>query len=558
MDHILARLIDETVPTPNRLVMDGLAAHQMKRGEEYLSQAFESANESFPPGLRFERYERCTFEEEFAISTKLKNNKRVFDLSDSDLYLVKIKMSHNGEMIPDRYIYLPFCGTAGIIHLGGTKYHLTPVLTNKVLSPERNGIFVRLLRAKLTFNRSYHSLIVDDMHKLSYVTWAPIYEKKSKRAKKSEQVAATTKAESLSVHYLLCKYGLDEMFKRYLGSVPVYGYEEVNSENYPSSDWVITRSSHARSLLAPKTYKGEKGAPYRPAELRFAFRKDVWSKHAENLIAAVYYVMDHFPDLFPLRGGLDPRPYISGTMIWNIAMGHILWSGHYGENKLLENMSEHLSSLDHYADSHVLAKLFERGYKGVSNFYDIMNLIIRDFEKILVEGGGNNLCVYGKMVETLYYVFYDITEGLFMANYKLNKQAQKKELTEKDISETLKKYLRMGAVYDLRSGKIIAEAVSYSGDNKYPKVTSKISEQANRSGSSRGKGGSRMVLDETKYLDASMLDFGNALFMSSAHPSPVSRISPFANIDPDNGTVLPQPELVEFVRDLQPRLRTRE
>lgn len=554
MDDVFSRLIEDNVPRPNRLIMEGLAVHQMKRGEEYLQQSFESANESFPEGLRFVRYERCTPEEEFAIITKMKTSRRVFDLSESSLYLVKVIFEFNGEQIPDRYIYLPYCEKAGIMYLGGTKYHLTPILSSKVLSPERNGIFVRVLRDKITFNRSYHSMIVDDMKTMSYVAWSRIYDKKSK---KKGQVAATTKAESTAVHYLLCKYGFDELFRRYFGTVPVYGYDDINVDNYPRSDWVICQSSHVRSKIPPKTFKAERGFNYNPVDIRFAVRRDKWNEHMESYMTGVFYVLDHFPNVFNIRYGDRLDVWLQSPMIWEIAMGHVLWSGHYGENTLLKNMAEHLGSLDHYADTDAIRKLEQRGYKNIENFYDVLNIIIRDFKDILREGGGNNLCVYGKNLETLYYVYYDITEGLFTANYKLNKQALKKPLDEKHISETLKKFLRMGAIYDLRSGKNVTEAVSCSGDDMYSKLTSKVSEQANRPGSSRG-GGKRMVLDETKYLDASMIDAGSALFLSNAHPSPMSRISPFANVDPDTGTVLPQPELVDFINELRPRLKVRE
>lgn len=553
MDEVFSRLIEDNVPQPNRMIMEGLAVHQMKRGEEYLQQSFESANESFPEGLKFVRYERCTPEEEFAIITKMKT-RRVFDLSESSLYLVKVIFEFNGEEIPDRYIYLPYCETAGIMYLGGTKYHLTPILSSKVMSPEKNSIFVRVLRDKITFNRNYHRLIVDDVRTMTYVAWSRIYDKKSK---KRGQVAATTKAESTVIHYLLCKYGFDELFQRYFGTVPVYGYDDINVDNYPTSDWVICQSSHVRSKVPPKSYKGERGVLYNPVDIRFAIRRDKWSEALESYMAGVYYVLDHFPNVFNIRYGDDLRPWLQDSTIWRIAMGHVLWSGLYGENTLLKNMAEHLSSLDHYADTDAIRKLEQRGYRNIENFYDVMDIIVKDFKNILREGGGNNLCVYGKNLETLYYVYYDITEGLFTANYKLNKQALKKPLDEKHISETLKKFLRMGAAYDLRSGKSVTEAVSSSGDNMFLKLTSKISEQANRPGASRG-GGKRMVLDETKYLDASMLDAGSALFLSGAHPSVMSRVSPFANIDPDSGTILPQPELVDFIKDLGPRLRTRE
>ncbi len=65
--------------------MNGLATVNMEKSEEYVDSVFRSASRSFPPGLVYQGYERCTPYEEYAEITKIRNNKRAFDLAKSDL-----------------------------------------------------------------------------------------------------------------------------------------------------------------------------------------------------------------------------------------------------------------------------------------------------------------------------------------------------------------------------------------------------------------------------------------------------------------------------------------
>lgn len=535
MDALFARLLEEHTPKVNREVMNGLACFYMKRAEEYVNKIFKSASNSFPPGLVYLGYERCTPAEEFAVTTKVRYNKRTTDLAKSDLYLVKFKFSYKDEPLLDHYLYLPYINDAGIFSLGGAMYHVTPVLSDKVISPGVDNVFVRLLRDKIIFKRCYHTVIINDKRETIHVPWSQIHRK----LKNDNKVPITTKANTTIVHYLFAKFGFTETFMKFTGCKPVIGEEEINEKTYPSSEWIICSSSQVK----PKTYIHE---AYIPTNIRIAIPKQYWSNMTKSLIVGFFYIVDHFPNRFKVPN------YVEHTNLWMILLGHIVFSGNYGENKLYNSIKDHFVSLDDYVDNIIIEKLEESNY-FVKDFYDLLAIILDNFNNLILDND-NAASLYGKNLEILYYMLYEVTSGIFRINFKLSKQTNKRPLTIKDIQEAFNKNLKIGAVFGLSSGKIITESVSYSGDHKYFKLTSKIVEQENLPGGARGKA-RRTTVDESKHIDISAVEAGSVLFMSKANPSPSTRVNMFVSLDLNTGTILANPKLADIRNETQRLLK---
>lgn len=535
MDDLFARFLEKETPKLNPTIMEGLATVQIPLAEKYLDSVFKSVQVA---GLTYDGYARCTEEEEYLELSKPKNNnRRTFDIARSDLYLVKYKFSFKGEPLPDRYIYLPIVGEAGIIHLGGPMFHITPVLSDKVISPGNDAIFVRLLRDKINVRRCYHTLLIDGVRETTHVIYSHLY-RKSRTASK---VPVTTKAVTSFAHYLFAKHGLHETFQIYCGTVPVFGGEEINSSSYPDSDWVICESTQVK----PKTHIGEF---YSSTNLRIAVPKPRWTPMMKALIVGFFYVVDHFPDRLNVHS-------IQGDMLWRILLGHIIFSGVYGENRLYQQITDHFISLDEYLDDINKEKLRDRGYE-VNDFYMLMAYLLRDFNNLLLENDNANLSMYNKNLEILYYVLFDITSGIFKASFNLSKMANKRALTPKDINETFSRHIRQGAIFDLTNGKVITETVAYSGDNKYPKITSHVTEQESSMGAARGRS-RRLVVGPEQHANFSQVEAGSITFLSKSNPTPTQRINPFVEIDETTGTICPRPEFNELRKYIDERLKGR-
>lgn len=520
MNRLFQQLLEENTPKANPAVMEGLATTYMPLGEQYVDHVFRCASSSFPQGLEYVGYERCTPTEEFNEITRLKNNKRTYDLAESNLYLVKYYFKFQGVELPPRYMYLPYVSRGGIIRLGGGCFHISPVLTDKVISPGLNSVFVRLLRDKVNFERCYHSFVVNDVRETIQIVWSRIY----RRSSESKKMPMTTKANTSVVHYLLAKYGFTGMFEKFCRFKPIIGYEEINEVNYPREEYVICQSSQ----IKPKTYVGEY---YNATKIRVAIPVKHWDGFVQSLVSGFFYVVDHFPDR------IKPD-YVDKPSLWMILLGHIIFSGVFGEGKLYDDIKEHFFSLDEYVDSIVVRKLEEIGYH-VDDFYDLMALIVKHFDTWVVSASESMISLYGKTMEVLYYAFYDITSAIFRTNFKLNKLAMKKQLTSKEIIETMNKQLKMGAIYGLTRSNIAVSSVAYSGDNLYPKITSVVAQQQSTSGATRGHR-TRTVVDASKCIHTSMVEAGSLLFLSKSNPTPAVRVNMYLNVDLNTGTILPK------------------
>lgn len=533
MNRLFKQLVEKYNPRVNATIMEGLACEHMKLVEAYIHNVFKSAAKSFPAGFEYCDFERCTPEMEYYEVSKPRNNKRTFDIAQSDIYLLRYQFKFQGIELPKMHIYLPFVRDAGIMYLNGTMYHVTPVLSDKVISPGFDSVFVRLLRDKIIFRRLYHSLVINDVREMNYVIWSQIHRKPH-----DKKVEKTTKAETCVAHYLFAKYGFTETFKRYAGFVPIIGLDEINEERYPREAYVIVQSSQVK----PRSHIG---MFYEPCEIRMAIPAEHWTPLMKSLIIGFYYVVDHFPSRF------KPE-YVDNIDLWRILLGHVIFSGAYGENKLFTEMNEHFDSLDDYVDTIIIQKLKESHYH-VNNFYDLLAVISQQFNSLVLDDSAT-LSMYDKSLEVLYYVLYDITAGIFRVNFGLgklarNKQLNGKQITIDDVKKTLTNFIKPKAICNLASGKIVIEAVSYSGDHKYFKLTSKITEQESLPGAMRGKS-KRFVLDQGKHLDPSMLEAGSILFLPKSNPTPANKINPYVMIDEATGTILRNPEFIEAIGEL--------
>ena len=532
MHHLFARLVEKHNPPVNHEIMEGLACTYMKKTEEYIDEVFKSVSKSFPKGLVYAGYERCTPQEEFEEVTRARTNKRSFDLAKSDIYLVKYRFTFLDIHTITRFIYLPFVGEAGIMHLSGSRYHVVPVLSDKVISPGYDEIFVRLLRDKMIFNRCYHSLIIDGVRETTHVIWSRIHRgAKDSKSKSGDNVPATTRANTCIGHYLFAKFGLVKTFEQYVGFTPIIGGNEITSKSYPSEHYVICESTQ----IKPKSYIGKF---YTPNSIKLVIPRSHWNSTSKGLAIAFFYVVDHFPNRFK-----PDIKHIDDKSLWMILLGHIVYSGAYGENKLYADIEEHFLSLDDYLDTLIVKKLKESGH-DIQDFYKLLVLILSSFNELVLDSNNTVNNMFVKSLEVLYYMLEDITHSIFRVNFRLSKLAIKRALTVSDVTETFNRFMKQGSVFKLTSGKIILESVSYSGDNKYPKITSKITEQESLS----GKGGTRTAIGLDKHLDISMIEAGSVLFISKANPSPTGRINPFVKMDLATGTILPNPKLTE-IRD---------
>lgn len=533
MDPRLAELVANDTPKLNPAIMDGLAVSHMQHAEAYVDSVFKVAARGFPEGLLYLGCRQCTPKEEFDIVTKMKGTRRSYDIATSNMRLMQYFFEYKGEKLPPRYLYLPYVSDAGTIMISGSRFNISPILSDRVISIDMNNIFVRLLRDRLTFNRSSHHFMVSGRRETVQVAWSTIYHKQAKYKK----LKPTVKANSTLMHYLLCKYGFTEAFKRFGNCSPVVGGVEVNTNTYPQDKWVICSSTQIKP-------KGFGRGVYEPSTLRVAIKIEEFTPVVKNMIGGFFYVVDHFPAR--IRQTAD---YLDSRRLWMILLGHIVFSGTLNEGKLHDDIADHISSLDEYLDSLVAMKLKEIGIE-VDDIYQLFAVIIENFNDWLLGASDKVSSMYDKELSILYYVLYDITSAIFTLYFKL-RAAGKKQLTSKEIVATMKVILKPGLVFAMTRLHGEVSSISSSGDNKAFKITSTIIPQSK---SSKLNGRDRDALsDPGKRLNVSVAEVGAAFAMTKADPSGRSRINGCVTMTPEC-VITRNPKFVELLSEVQSKI----
>jgi hypothetical protein len=418
--------------------------------------------------------------------------------------------------------------------IAGTRHHVVPVLSDKIFTPNQDSIFVRLMQDRNNMYRMQHTVVLNESRELRHVVWATIY-------RNPASGSGITRPKTCLAHYLLAKYGFTGAFQRYTGTVPIFGTEDITPEEYPPEEWIICKSAG----FQPPSCQDRL---WKPSPIRLAVRKEDWTVAMECMVYGFYYVLDHFPARFKA----DAK-YLNDTSLWMILIGIIRLGDASGENKLLTMIEEHFDTIEPYLDTASQIKLAERGIL-LDNYFDLLNYIQVNFNTMIRENEISGLSVYGKNLEVQYYILYEVTYGFAMVKFKLNKVLNRRALTHKDVTENLRKYVRMGSVFQLSSGKVVTEAVNYGGDHLYPKITAVVAEQENTAGAEQGSS-EHITPGPQHHLDLSMVTMGSILNTPKSNPTPVVRINPWITIDHQTGTVLPNPKFEELIDRNRPLFR---
>lgn len=529
----------------NPMIANGLAVTHMEEGEDYVDSIFELTAAGFPPGLKYEGCQRLDPIREYAETTKKRANRCVYDVAPSYVYLMEYKFSYNGQKIASRFMYLPFVSTAGTIYISGSRFVISPILADRVISVGMNNVFVRLNKARMTFNRLAHHYVAEiggiPIRETIQVAFGDIYNKKpQKNAPKP-----TVRAQCTLVHYLLCKYGLTETFKRYGKCDPVVGGTEITEDTYPASDWVICRSTG----MTPPRF-GKKVA-YEPSNLRLAIPRDKYTTMVKNLVAGVFYVVDHFPTMM--------LPEWVNSTRWMVLLGHLIWGGHQGWGRLLADAQDHFDSLDEYVDEMVRDQLRQKKpierpdalmqYAQVENLYDFLALVIENFYDWLLDSEDRVSTMYDKELSILPFVYYQITSAINNLYFKLN-AASKKELVAKKIESIMGQNLRPGLIYKITREHGEVTTTYTSGDNMALKITNLLVPQSN---STRAKKDRGALNDPAKRLHASIAEVGQAFSLPKSEPSGRSRVALTLQLD-ETGMVKRNENYRELLDSVQQKL----
>ena len=237
MNKDLVEFISNDTPKFNPDLANGLIVKHMQVVEDYLDSVCRAVLKDLENiGFYYLGFDRVSPAEEYAEITKGKNNgPRQYNLARTDTYMVKMKFKYLDQTY-EKLISLPYVNQAGMIHVFGTNYAITPVLADRVISITPPKIFVRLMSVRLNFEKENYHFLMDGIRQIYPVVKSEVYKAKQNNKSTRKFIPVTP-----MVFYLFAKYGLTETFKRFMDTDVIYGVygDDITEEKYPEKDYVI-------------------------------------------------------------------------------------------------------------------------------------------------------------------------------------------------------------------------------------------------------------------------------------------------------------------------------
>lgn len=541
MSYLLDQLHLDEVHKFNPIVAGGISVHQLNNALEYVDNAFKLTAMSFPPQLKYEGYQKCTVQEEFQYLSQRKHNGQTIELAPSDTYMVNFLFSWNGEPLPPKPIFIPYVGKGGLLYLRGKRFVIHPVLVDETISVAKGDIFVPFLSAKITFKRMQHYFLLDGQGRVEYLVYSKIHNHNTDdQPRRSLRANNSVRCNHTMPHYLFCKFGLKETFRRFFGADIHITDGVVDRNKYPFEQYAVATSSGIRP-------RGAKIKDYQSSQLKIIIPREKLNNGTLGLLSGFFYIIDHYTHRFSVET-------LDGTedeiRLWRVILGHVIFRNRDSEGSIYNKICDHFDSLDNYVDDMTREGLEAQGYP-VNDLYDLMALLIFDFTEILTNTDPASM--YGKMLAVNRYVLSDIIKGISIFKFKII-SIKNKELTYQDVNRFLNMYLKPEVISNgLKTHNEIVSAQS-PGDNLMFSYTSRAILQENASVKTRGKKSAVSFNDPSKLLHVSIAVAGSILALPKSEPTGRTVLNPYLPLD--HTYKIKQPDNLKPVLDyIQDRIK---
>lgn len=535
MDEKLFAKIQATKPVMNPYLANGIVTYHMQSQvvEEYISRYIQEVAVNFPPGLSFCGIEHPTPQEAYAEIARTSKNKRgraIYDMAHSDLYLVRLHFRLEKTDIY-KHIFLPYVGEGGTITIRDSKYLISPMVADKALSVGDNQIFTMIGKTKLTFFRVIQHFVVEDGGRVaSNVVWSKIY----RVGDKKKLICKTS-----NVHYIFCKYGFTQAFAHF-GGAEVECNTHFDETRYPRDQWMICASTQIKPPSLGNIY-------YRPTEMKIAIKREHYNLHTAAMIAAFFYVVDHFPD----RIRADE---VDDVTTWHTLLGYIIFGDTESEGRIINATQTHLTSVDGYIDSLDRKRYASRGIH-IEDFYELLMYLVRQFPELISKSSESLASMYGKELSTWRYILSDIIHGINRVDFDIRKEIAKpgKVLTPNAVISILQNRLQANLITAInRAEHPEVTSVSSSSDNIIWKLTSNSVLQSNVTGAPTA--GKTVKFDMSLALHASIAEISSYPHNAKSEPTGRKFLNMYAECDIE-GTFSRKRKFVKLLDSAQEEIK---
>ena len=526
MTRMLSGIIESFTPKISDEI-NGTVKEKLEELPVFLDNIFSNSMKLLDRNIPLEYlgWERMSPKEEIE---HMKSGKYVYDMADSNVYIVKFIFRINKTDILEKPLYLIYADQGNITKMSGTRYVCSYIISDRSLSPSISGLFLKLQISKLNFTLVYKTILknnekinVDIKH--SKILLLNIVDKLGKPI-------------TPSFLYLLCKYGIshfDPNMKLFLDSKNK-GMKESLEEEYDIYTTVY-------GVLGSKP-RGHLNSHYVPHDLVIAVKKGTGNI---DLISTLIYCLDMLPDLagevVKYYGDIENEKEIAISLL-----ARLLYKESYSMYRMREDTKQHLVTLEGYLDILTKNNLKYVGIE-VEDFYQLIYELITRYQDLVVNFKDYHNNLNNKYMDILSYVSYDIYYTFNKIMLRINRRG--KNITSKEISKTFSE-LSPKKIYSLvkTNGQNLALSVlDNTSDLIYPKATSIQEDQSRGDGVKRGR--NNQFPANIKTLSAQQPLLGCVLYLLKSAPSGVLRRNPFLKTFADGNIIQPK-HLDKTIREL--------
>ena len=394
-----------------------------------------------------------------------------------------------------------------------------------------NTIFVRLIRAKPTFERIPHSFYADGQAINAQVVWASLYNKQS---------TSDVKAKPSMTHYIFSKYGFSEAFRMFFNFTPIVGNAAtLKREEYPEEDWVFCSAIDAKP-------RGMVARNYQHSDIVVIIPRPAFTEPVVNMLAGFFYILSFFSGRFELAS-------IDNPVQWRRFLGTIIFGSSMNHGMMLNKVDEHIRSLDEYIDEIMLTQFAEIGVP-VKDIYEFFIFLIANFNQMMLDKDDKVATMYGKELSILYYLLDPIKTALVRFYFKL-KSMKPEDINPLTVQKHLDSIVKPGTIFKITKDNGEVSPTSFPGDCAPFKLTTTLIPQgASSKRVAKGSKEGTSVNDPSQRCHTSIMEIGGHLFIPKNDPSGRSRINPFVQTD-ERGNVLRHEDLREALDATQEMIR---
>ena len=506
------------------------------------------------------------------------NAKTKHDIATSTMYTARFFFRYTdarGEVNEFYKDILLLYSTGGnLVKFSGTDYFVVPVLSDTVISPSSESVFIRVLKDKIPVEKFYRSIIRNGVKYAGLILHATIMKVSD------EQVGDVLggKVYTPIALYPIAKYGFKKWLSRTLDitgdkDVIVTMSGDIDTDQYTVYESTRTKPQQTGNKRTRNTFdevardniviSSSNDLGYVGHGLRIAVHNNVIKTLAannklhilENAISGIIYTMDVFSNTSEHTAMLFANSYSTNqvddeTHYWKLLIARLAYNNNYTVERLSTDVMQHFSVLEGYLD--ILAKNALRTIGIDSNdFFELLDILLDRYMQLQLHSKTYNSDIANRYFDIIYYLCYPLFSAYNKVIFGINRQIVKSEYSGGNVDVTFatieslmnREFKRETITRLVKTGGqnialIVADSIP---DIKYPKGTAFQEDQ------SRGygvlKGANTAFPEFARFIRAVDCLFGSILNLPKGAPSGRFRLNIFCGYNPYTGKIYVSPEM---------------